>query len=214
VTPAPGRLVAFEGVDGSGKSTQARILAAALAAVLTFEPGGTELGRDLRRLALDPGHTGPDVRTEALLMAADRAQHVAEVVRPALEAGRIVVTDRFSGSTLAYQGFGRGLPVDELREVVGWASAGVEPDLNVLVDVPLPVARRRMGAASGAAPDRLEGLDEEFFSRVRDGYLELAAGDPAAWAVVDGSRRIGEVAAEVRDVVERRLGLAVSGGPS
>jgi dTMP kinase len=204
VTPARGRLIAFEGVDGSGKSTQARVLAGAIGAVLTFEPGATELGRALRRLLLDPDHPAPDVRTEALLMAADRAQHVSEVICPALDEGRVVVTDRFSGSTLAYQGYGRGLPVGELRHLVGWATGGVEPDLTVVVDVPLAVARRRL--EHGPA-DRLERLDEQFFSRVRDGYLELAGADPLRWAVVDGEGDVDAVAAAVREVTERRLGV-------
>jgi dTMP kinase len=208
VTPERGRLVAFEGVDGSGKSTQARILAASIGAVLTFEPGATELGRSLRRLLLDPDHPVPDLRAEALLMAADRAQHVAEVIRPALEAQRDVVTDRFSGSTLAYQGYGRGLSVDALAKLVDWGAGGVRPDLTVVVDVPLEVARHRMREVPA---DRLERLDEAFFTRVRDGYLELAGADPVAWVVVDGGRDVDAVAAEVRGVLEHRLGVATTG---
>ncbi|MGH8987020.1 MAG: dTMP kinase [Acidimicrobiales bacterium] len=202
--PARGLLIAFEGVDGSGKSTQARILAEAVGALLTFEPGATELGVALRRLLLEPGHQVPDVRAEVLLVAADRAQHVAEVVLPALEEGRVVVTDRFSGSTLAYQGYGRGLPVEELRGLVGWASAGLEPDLTIVVDVPPGVARGRL---EHGHEDRLEQLDEQFFCRVRDGYLALAGADPARWAVVDGDRDVATVAEAVREVVSRRLDL-------
>jgi len=225
--------VALEGVDGSGKSTQAEILAKSLGAVLTFEPGATGLGRALRRLLLDPvldttdpaldttdpaldttdpvlDTTDPvlEVRAEALLMCADRAQHVARVVAPALGAGRMVVTDRFSGSTLAYQGYGRGLPVGELRQLTAWASAGVEADLTVVIDVPLGVARQRLGRS---APDRLERLDERFFSRVRDGYLDLAAEDPVHWTVVDGTGEVEAVATAVREAVERQLGIASSG---
>ncbi len=213
--------MALEGVDGSGKSTQAEILAESLGAVLTFEPGATWLGRALRRLLLDPapGTTDPapgttdldlDVRAEALLMCADRAQHVARAVAPALGAGRLVVTDRFSGSTLAYQGYGRGLPVTELRQLTAWASAGVEADLTVVIDVPLGVARQRLARA---APDRLERLDEGFFSRVRDGYLELAAEDPVHWTVVDGTGEVEAVATAVREAVDRQLGIASSGQP-
>jgi len=208
VTPGHGRLVALEGVDGSGKSTQARILASSLGAELTFEPGATELGSALRRLLLEPDHSAPDVRTEALLMAADRAQHVAEVIRPALDAGRLVVTDRYSGSTLAYQGYGRGIPVDELRRLVAWATAGIEADLSVVVDVPLFVARRRLAHSSA---DRLERLDEDFFSRVRAGYLELAAADPARWAVIDGDADVDAVAALVHGVVMQRWPTLSSG---
>ena len=211
MTPRRGRLVAFEGVDGSGKSTQARILATTIGAVLTFEPGATGLGSALRHLLLDPGHPEPDVRAEALMMAADRAQHVAEVIRPALCEGRAVVTDRFSGSTLAYQGYGRGLHVGELSQLVAWATGGVEPDLTVVVDVPLAVARRRLerGAADRLvkrSADRLERLDVRFFSRVRDGYLELAGADPLRWSVVDGDADVDSVAAAVRQAVEQRLG--------
>ncbi len=208
MTLGAGRLVALEGVDGSGKSTQARRLAASLGATLTFEPGGTELGRALRRLLLEPGHPVPDVRAEALLMAADRAQHVVEVIRPALDAGHLVVTDRFSGSTLAYQGFGRGLPLEELRPLVAWAARGLDADLNVVVDVPLPVARVRL---EHLAADRLERLDEAFFSRVREGYLSLAASDPGRWVVVDGDGDVDAVAAAVLEVVAAHLDAVVSG---
>ncbi|HZA87181.1 MAG TPA: dTMP kinase, partial [Acidimicrobiales bacterium] len=123
-----GRFVVLEGGEASGKSTQAARLAERLDAVLTREPGGTAIGAGLRDLLLDARTTGLADRAEALLMAADRAQHVAEVIRPALAAGRHVVSDRYVGSTLAYQGFGRGLPVDELRRLSAWAAHGVEPD--------------------------------------------------------------------------------------
>lgn len=200
---APGRLVALEGVDGSGKSTQARLLAETTGALLTFEPGATSLGRALRSMLLDPGRPEPTAHAEALLMAADRHQHVVEVIRPALDAGRWVVTDRYSGSTLAYQGYGRGLPLGALRQLVDWATGGVDADLSVVIDVPLALARARLGSG---APDRLERLDEAFFSRVRDGYLALADGEPARWAVVDGDAPAGAVAASVAAAVHERLG--------
>lgn len=206
MTPARGMLIALEGVDGSGKSTQANRLAGALGegTVLTFEPGATALGSLLRGLLLDGDDAVPTERAEALLMAADRAEHVARVVRPALEAGHAVVTDRFSGSTLAYQGYGRGLPLGDLEAVVAWAAGGLEPDLNVLVDVPVDVARRRLAAT---APDRLERMDEGFFARVREGYRALADADPARWAIVDGDAPPGQVAARVARAVADRLGL-------
>ncbi|MHB1584371.1 MAG: dTMP kinase [Acidimicrobiales bacterium] len=198
-----GRLVAFEGVDGSGKTTQAQLLSVSLGAVLTFEPGATELGRALRHLLLDPGRPPPVPRAEVLLMAADRAQHVDEVVLPALESGRWVVTDRFSGSTLAYQGWGRGLPAEPLRRVVSWAAAGLEPDLTVLVDVPLEVARQRLGAV---ARDRLEGLDADFHDRVRHGFVAMARADEAHWVMVDGTLPVATLAVEIEALVRTRLG--------
>ena len=203
-----GRLIALEGIDGSGKTTQARIFASTCGTglvTLTAEPGATALGAALREILLDPDRPPVAERTEALLLAADRAQHVAEVVAPALEAGRWVVSDRFSGSTLAYQGYGRGLSLEDLAQLVDWATAGIEPDLNVLVDVPLAVARQRR---SGADDDRLEGLGEAFHERVRSGYLALAAADPRRWVVVDGTGDVDEVAALVSAAVLSRLGPA------
>lgn len=201
--PAAGRLIALEGIDGCGKSTQARLLADRLGAVLTYEPGATSLGRALRQLLLDPAGPGPGPRAEALLMAADRAQHVDQVVRPALDAGNWVVTDRFSGSTLAYQGWGRGLGSDPLRRVVTWAAGGLEPDLTVLIDVPVAVARARMEASR---PDRLERLDRAFHDRVAEGFAHLAATEPR-WAAVDGTGTEEEVAGLVVRQVAARLGL-------
>jgi dTMP kinase len=203
MTDSRGRLIAVEGVDGCGKSTQARILAARLGARLTFEPGATELGQTLRSLVLHGAGDGPAVRAEALLMAADRAQHVAEVIEPQLARGRWVVTDRFSGSTLAYQGYGRGLDVGELARVVAWATSGLEADLSVLVDVPGSVARGRLAAVR---PDRLERLDEAFHRRVGDGFRALAEADPRRWAVVDGTPGPAAVARAVAEVVDDRLG--------
>jgi len=198
-----GRLIALEGIDGCGKSTQARRLAEALGAELTHEPGATELGRALRGLLLDPAAGAPVPRAEALLMAADRAQHVAEVVAPALAAGRWVVTDRFTGSTLAYQGWGRALPITPLRSVADWAVDGLAPDLSILVDVPLDVARQRL---SSTAPDRLERLGADFHERVRLGFVTLAQDDPTRWAVVDGTPRPEVVADAIAEVVADRLG--------
>ena len=188
------RFIAFEGGEGSGKSTQARLLAEALGAVLTHEPGATELGRRIRSLVLDPaGGHAVDRRAEALLMAADRAQHVAEVIRPALDRGRDVVCDRFSGSTLAYQGYGRGLDIDDLDWLSRWASGGLEPDVVVLLDVPREVAVSRLAGE----PDRMEAAGSAFHDRVADGYRRLAAANPARWVVVDGTGSVDEVAARV-----------------
>lgn len=201
--PPGGRLIALEGIDGCGKTTQAAHLAETLGALLTFEPGATALGRALRSLLLDPERGAPAARAEALLMGADRAQHVEEVIRPAVEAGRWVVTDRYSGSTLAYQGWGRGLPTEPLREVVGWAAGGLDADLSVLVDVPPEVARQRL---AGSRPDRLEALDPAFHERVRHGYVALARAAPDRWAVVDGTGPVEAVAKAVEAAVRERLG--------
>jgi dTMP kinase len=200
------RFIAFEGGEASGKSTQAARLATVLGAVLTREPGGTEIGVRVRELLLDPSTGDVDPRAEALLMAADRAQHVAEVVRPALAAGRHVVTDRFMGSSIAYQGHGRGLDVEEIRRLSEWATAGVAPDLVVLLDVPVEVAAERLAALPGR-PDRLERDAADFHRRVLDGFRSLAATDQQRWVVVDGTADEDRVAAVVREVVESRLGL-------
>ncbi|HEY8524207.1 MAG TPA: dTMP kinase [Acidimicrobiales bacterium] len=196
-----GRFLVFEGGEAAGKSTQAARLAERLRAVLTREPGGTAAGAAIRALLLDPDTPDLDDRAEALLMAADRAQHVAQVVRPALEAGRHVVSDRYVGSSLAYQGYGRGLPVDEVRRLSAWATRGLEPDLVVLLDVPAAVAADR----AGARPDRLEAAGEAFHRRVAEGYRALAAADPGRWVVVDGCGAPDEVAARVWAAVADRL---------
>jgi dTMP kinase len=198
-----GRFVAFEGGDGCGKSTQAALLADALGAVLTREPGGTDIGARLRALVLDPGTEGLADRAEALIMAADRAQHVAEVVGPALAAGRHVVTDRFAGSSIAYQGHGRGLPVDEVRRLSEWATAGVWPDLVILLDVPPVVADARLGVAR----DRMEAEPAAFHAAVLAGFRAQAEAEPDRWVVLDGGDTIDAVAASVGTVVRERLQL-------
>lgn len=192
------RFIVFEGGEACGKSTQARLLAERLGALLTREPGGTPLGARIRALVLDPAMAEPlHPRAEALLMAADRAQHVAEVIRPALAAGRDVVSDRFAGSTLAYQGYARGLPVDELSRLSAWAADDLEPDLVVLLDLPGSVAAARMSGS----PDRMEAAGDDFHVRVAEGYRALAAAQPGHWAVVDGCGTVDEVAARVAEAV-------------
>ena len=191
-----GWFVALEGGEGSGKSTQARLLAESAGALLTREPGGTKLGAELRHLLLDPGTGVIDPRAEALLMAADRAQHIAEVVRPALDKGEHVVSDRSAMSFLAYQGAGRGLPVEELRRLSDWAAGGLWPDLVVLIDVPPEVAKARR-AALAQHPDRLEAAGDGFHERVRAGFAALAAADNDRWVVVDGTGTPAEVAGRV-----------------
>lgn len=195
-----GVFIAFEGGEASGKSTQAARLASRRGAVLTREPGGTELGERVRDLFLDHGSGDVDARAEVLLVAAARAQHVAEVIEPALVAGRDVVSDRFAGSSLAYQGYGRRLPVDDVAGVSSFATGGVEPDLYVLLDVPADVAAARLGRDR----DRLESAGDDFHERVRQGYRELAARD--GWVVVDGAAPPDEVEAAVWEAVSGRLG--------
>ncbi|MCU1485341.1 MAG: thymidylate kinase [Actinomycetia bacterium] len=191
--------IAFEGGEASGKSTQAARFAAARGALLTREPGGTPLGERVRAIFLDPATGDVDGRAEALLVAAARAQHVAEVIEPALVAGRDVVTDRFTGSSLAYQGFGRGLPVEEVRALSKFAGAGLEPDLYVLLEVPAEVAAARLGADR----DRMESAGDAFHERVRRGYVELARAE--GWVVVDGSGTPDEVERLVQAAVSARL---------
>lgn len=200
---ARGKFIAFEGGEACGKSTQSALLAAALDAVLTREPGGTTIGAQLRAVLLDPSTIGLSDRAEALLMAADRAQHVAEVVAPALAAGRHVVTDRFAGSSIAYQGFGRGLPVEEIRTLSLWATDGLWPDLIILLDVPEAEADRRLGTSR----DRMEAEPAAFHAAVIDGFRAQAAAEPDRWVVVDGSQSIEDVATAVSAAVVERLQL-------
>lgn len=184
----------LEGGEATGKSTQAALLADRLGAVLTHEPGGTAVGRRIRALILDPAVDDLDLRAETLLFLADRAQHVARVIAPALAAGRDVVCDRFAGSTLAYQGYGRGLDPARLADLSAWAAGGVVPDRVLLLRVPRPVAEARR-AARGQA-DRMERAGDGFFDRVDAGFAALAGGDPS-WRVVDGVGTVDEVAARI-----------------
>ncbi|MCH1434254.1 MAG: dTMP kinase [Acidimicrobiales bacterium] len=193
-----GRLIVFEGADASGKSTQARRLAERLGADLTFQFGATAIGADIRSILLDPVHSELDARAEALLVIADKAQHVAEIVGPALERGGTVVSDRFTASTSAYQGYGRGLDLAGLDAMMRFATRGIEPDLTVLLDVPWSVARIRLGDQM----DRIEGAGADFHTRVRDGYLAMAAADPGRWVVVDADGTVDEIAERVDAAVD------------
>jgi dTMP kinase len=193
-----GLFVAFEGGEGVGKSTQIGLAAEWLRSLgrevlETREPGGTPLGVELRRLVLDPdGHISP--RAEALLYAADRAQHVDHVIAPALDAGTVVLTDRYVDSTLAYQGAGRGL---DARAVTEWATGGLTPRLTVLLDLD-PVLGLARAGARGVRPDRLESADVAFHLAVRDGFRALAAAEPERYLVLDASEPPEAVAAAVR----------------
>jgi dTMP kinase len=197
-----GRYIVFEGVEGCGKSTQARLLAEQLGAVLTRETGGTPIGERIRTILHDPANVELAPTAEALLIAADRAQHLAQVVEPALAAGRHVVSDRSVYSSLAYQGYGRGLPLDTVRAVNEWALAGHWPDLAILLDVSAHHVRSRM---SGRELDRFEREDTSFFDRVTAGFRAMAAAEPHRWIVIDGNHGIDVVAHAVVTAVRLRL---------
>jgi dTMP kinase len=199
-----GRYIALEGAEGTGKSTHAARLATSLGAVLTRETGGTDIGARIRMILHDTTLTHLSHRAEALLAAADRAQHIDEIVAPALRAGRHVVSDRSVYSTLAYQGYGRCLPLDELRQINQWALNSWWPDLVVLIDTPAEVLERRM---RGRQLDRFEREDDGFHARVLDGFRTMAAADPAHWVVVDGGASMEEVGANIRRAATERLGL-------
>jgi dTMP kinase len=205
----PGYFVSFEGGDGSGKTTQARLLGDWLGqvsgggrgreVVVTREPGGTSLGLELRRLVLHSEDMDP--RTEALLYAADRAHHVASMIRPALERGAIVITDRYLDSSVAYQAGGRELGEVEVEGLSLWATHGLLPDVTVLLDVDLTTSAARMPADL----DRLERVDESFRQRTRDAYLRRAAADPGRWVVVDATGTVDDVQARIREALTGRL---------
>lgn len=201
-------LITLEGPDGSGKTTQARLLARWLQeqgypVTLLREPGGTAIGERIREVLHDPAHTGMSPWTEAFLYCAARAQLVAEVIRPALAAGQTVLCDRYADSTLAYQGYGRGLDLEALRLVLHLATGGLTPDLTFCLDI-LPeegLARRQRG---GGEWNRLDQETVEFHRRVRAGYLELAGREPRRWIVVDAARPVESVQADLRALLRAR----------
>lgn len=203
-----GLFITFEGGDGSGKSTQAGLLAQWLTdsgrtVVRTREPGGTEVGVQIRELVLHHrGHIDP--RAEALLYAADRAQHIATLVRPALERGEVVIQDRYFDSSIAYQGAGRVLDAEEIRGLSLWATDELIPDVTVLLDLDEVAARERLDAADKVF-DRLENEKSEFHARVRQGFLALAEAEPERFLVVDASQPIDLLAAAIRARVEEAL---------
>jgi dTMP kinase len=208
-----GYLIALEGGEACGKTTQARLLAEALGTVPTREPGGSALGEAVRALLLEHRFGPIAPRTELLLFLAQRAEHVAEVVIPELEKGHHVVTDRFSASTIAYQGYGRGLSLDEVRQGCDLATGGLWPDLSILLEVPPRDALLRRVAAEQhdldhrGRPDRIEAEGECFHEAVARGFATMATSDPERWLVVDGTGPTAEVAARIRSGVGLRLGV-------
>jgi len=187
-----GLWIALEGGDGCGKSTQAARLAEQFDAVVTREPGGSEAGSAIREVVLSPRYELTD-RTEALLMAADRAQHFEEIVAPALAAGRTVVSDRSVASSLAYQGYGRGLGVEKVWELNDWALDGHWPDVFVLLECPPAEAASRLGDDL----DRIERSSTAFFEAVAAGFVDMAANDPERWLVVDASGSVESVTGRI-----------------
>jgi dTMP kinase len=199
-----GRYIAFEGLEGCGKSTHVTRLATALNGITTREPGGTAIGASLRAAMLDTANTMLSPRAEALMMAADRAQHLDELVLPALNAGTHVVSDRSAYSSLAYQGYGRLLDIEELKRFNNWAIAGNWPDLVVFIDVPLDTLLERLKKRE---LDRFEREDRTFFERIHTGFHTMAAANPERWLVVDGTPPKDELAVTIANAVKQRLGI-------
>lgn len=200
----PGFFLVFEGGDGAGKTTQLTALRQALAdtgreIVVTREPGGTPVGQAIRDVLLHGEHVAP--RAEALLFAADRAHHVATVVRPALDRGAIVLQDRYLDSSIAYQGAGRALEADDVRGLSLWGTQGLLPDLTVLLDVPAGTGRERRGEVH----DRLEREADDFHGRVREHFLALAAAEPQRYLVLDATRAADDLAKDIEAAVRERL---------
>jgi dTMP kinase len=198
------RYIALEGAEGCGKSTQAAALATDLDALLTRETGGTEIGLRIRDILHDVATVGLAPAAELLLTAADRAQHMAEVVAPALAAGRHVVSDRSVYSALAYQGYGRELDIVEVRRINDWALGSRWPDLVVLIDADESTLSARM---AGKHLDRFEQEDDAFHRRVSDGFRAMAAGEPKRWVVIDGNGSVDEVHDAVLAAVREQLSL-------
>lgn len=211
--PGAAPFVVFEGTEGSGKSTQvgllvARLRAAGVSVLATREPGGTAIGEQIRLLLLDPGNCAMLAETETLLYAAARAQHVREVVMPALAAGVVVVSDRYVDSSVAYQGAGRGLPVAADDAIQSFATGGLKPDVRVLLDLPLSVGLQRRLAS--AQVDRLDAEHRSFHERVRAAFLGFARDRAPEWIVVDANGDPAEVGRRVWEQLHLRLGARLS----
>ena len=201
--------ITFEGPDGSGKTTQLKLLASALReqgvdVVTTREPGGTEIGDQIRAVIMNMKNKAMDPRTELLLFNASRAQLVEELIRPSLAAGKVILCDRYADSTMAYQGYGHGLDKDELRRLLNFATGGLKPDLTLLFDISAEAGLKRR-LSNHDEWNRMDDYALQFHERVRGGFLELAAADPERWVVIDADRDPGVIHAEVLDIVKRKL---------
>jgi len=210
------RFITFEGGDGTGKTTQIQLMQGYLrernrSCVVTREPGGTTLGQMIRKVLLEVGDREIAKSTELFLYLADRAQHVHEIITPALGSGKIVLCDRFSDSTLAYQGYGRGSDLSWLRSLNNAATGGLHPDMSFLFDCPVDMglgraARRRVKSETNSSQeDRFEREKLEFHEKVRQGFLELARLEPRRFRIIDASRSVAEVARQIREIVDREL---------
>jgi dTMP kinase len=209
----PGLFITFEGVDGCGKTTQLRLLASWLRGigrevVETVEPGGTPIGREIRKILLDPANTAIRPRTELLLYFASRAQNVNEVIRPALKNNAVVLCDRFTDSTIVYQGCGRGVDMDIILDLHRIACGALKPDVTVLIDINLDTSltrAQRRNERSNANESRIDEESREFHERVRRGYLELAAKEPDRFITIDGMHPVSEVSAKIREAIQNRV---------
>lgn len=206
-----GKFITFEGIDGSGKSTQLRLIAndlrfRGLSVLTTQEPGGTPLGRKLREIFLETDETVNPL-AELLLFAADRAQHVNFLIKPALAEGKVVISDRYADATYAYQGAGRGFPQTTINQVIQLATDGLMPDLTLFFDLPVEIALQRTNIRNdaGEQKNRMDKEKAEFYERVRDSYLELAAKESDRFRVIDANHAIDEVHAETLKVINEFL---------
>jgi dTMP kinase len=212
-----GRFVTFEGIEGSGKTTQMRLLYEYLKerdvkVMVTREPGGTVIGEKIRGILLDPTTKGLVPRAELLLYGAARLQHIEEVIQPALDEGTTVLCDRFVDATIAYQGYGRELPLSEVKVVNSLVAVDLKPDLTILLDLPVEAglkrARERNKADAASAASRFEEEDMAFHRRVREGYLAIASAERSRFKIVPGDLPIDKVARQVQTVAARALGLS------